>query len=201
MEKRKFIIVLLSFLFLSCSTVPGEKSLKNDDETVVYIEALNDGTPIDSQIKSFKIIPADEKADANDLHFLRVAGMIERALIEQGYSLNSKPDKNTLRMKIHWGFPSSSFYFGKGARYQRVIEIKAAKYNDSVQWQMKIDSNGTSHDYVKIFPRMLAAAKNYFGTAHEGRKKEIIPAEENEVVRKIRGSVLNSSATVSEEAK
>ena len=82
---------------------------------------------------------------------------------------------------------------GKDTRYDRYIDLKVVGPDDKVLWQVSLDSVGTSHNYVKTIPRMLVAGLNYYGSAFEGKKKEIILPEESELIRKIRGPLFTDS--------
>lgn len=193
------IILVIGCLFLtSCATqkeVSTHATEKINDDTVVYIKAINDGkTDFDKIPKKFVVIPYDEKADKNDLFFKRGVGMIERALAEKGFIPQNKIGKKVIRIKARWSMSGSTFSsLGKKNRYQRYVDLKAVAPDDSVIWQVLIDSNGTSRRFVKILPRMLAAGLTYFGSSYEGSKKQTIPSEESDLVRKIRGPLLNDT--------
>lgn len=194
------IILVLSCLFVTACATQKQVAVnppdKFNDDTVVYIKAINDGkTAFDKIPKKFIVIPYDEKSDKNDLFFKRGVGMIERALAEKGFIPQQKMDKKVVRIKVRWNMAGSTLSVsGKRSRFQRYLDLKAVAPDDSVIWQVLIDSNGTSRRFVKILPRMLAAGLNYFGSSYEGSKKQTIPAEESDLVRKIRGPLLNDTS-------
>ena len=70
------------------------------------------------------------------------------------------------------------------------VRLKAVRANKKVLWQLNLSSKGSSHNFVKVLPRMLWAGKDYLGLAFEGQKKASVLSQENDVIRKIRGPLL-----------
>ncbi|MBS1985882.1 MAG: hypothetical protein JST16_17110 [Bdellovibrionales bacterium] len=153
-------------IFVACAS----SSHRDEHKTVVTVDAVSAAslkaasqpvaTTAATPKPTIKIMPWDDKSDANDLFFIKRKKVLENFLTGLGYRVQDS-GKAQLNVKVAYGTQAISG--AKHLRYKRWLDLKAVKEDRTVDWEVTSQSSGKWADLDRVLPYHLAAIKPYVG--------------------------------------
>ena len=144
------------------------------------------------RVESYTIILNNTAEGEDDLHFQRVAALVENAVEGYGLYRAERADKADVVVSVAYGVgePEVKTEFVQvrrhnGEKWEPVQTVKYPKYlritarvypseeaRMPVQlWSVYVTQSDTSDDIYKVMPQMVAAATGSIGTDTEGKRR------------------------------